>query len=90
MSVWLRTLLSALLALLAGTGAAHELSMAEMQLREVTRGEFLWQWTASEKRAASEVLTPMWPEGCRAEAALLRCGEGGLRHGVRLIPPVGN
>jgi hydrogenase/urease accessory protein HupE len=76
---WLRALLSITFILLAGMAAAHELTMAEMQLREVSRGEFLWQWTASEKRAASEVLTPVWPEDCRATANLLRCGEGGLR-----------
>lgn len=68
-----------LLALLTSTASAHEMSMAEMQLRETTRGEFLWQWTASEKRAASDDLTPVWPAGCRADAAVLRCGEAGLQ-----------
>jgi hydrogenase/urease accessory protein HupE len=54
------------------------MSMAEMQLREMSRGEFLWQWTASEKRAAGDDLVPMWPEGCHAESNVLRCGEAGL------------
>lgn len=62
----------------AGLAQAHEMSIAEMQLRETAPGEFLWQWTASEKRPASEDLTPAWPEGCRAEGAALRCGPGGL------------
>jgi hydrogenase/urease accessory protein HupE len=71
----------------AGVGA-HEMSMAEMQLRETSRGEFLWQWTASEKRAASEDLTPVWPEGCQADAAMLRCGAAGLT-GTLAIDGVG-
>lgn len=73
-------LLVALLVALVGVPAgAHELSMAEMQLREVAPGQFLMQWTASEKRAAAEVLQPDWPEGCRVEGDMLRCGSGGLK-----------
>jgi hypothetical protein len=67
------------LALCSLPAGAHELSMAEMQVREVAPGQFLTQWTASEKRAASEVLHPMWPQGCAAEGEMLRCGEGGLK-----------
>jgi hydrogenase/urease accessory protein HupE len=74
-----RGLLFAMAALLGTAAAAHELSMAEMQLREVARGEFLWQWSAGEKRAPAEELTPQWPEGCRAEQNLLHCGPNGLR-----------
>jgi hydrogenase/urease accessory protein HupE len=79
MSGLLRRLLLAMAALLCTAAAAHELSMAEMQVREVARGEFLWQWTAGEKRAPAEELTPQWPEGCRAEQNLLHCGPNGLR-----------
>jgi hydrogenase/urease accessory protein HupE len=75
----LRLLLLATLALLATAAVAHEMSMAEMELRETTRGEFLWQWAPGEKRPASEDLTPVWPESCRAESNVLRCGDGGLR-----------
>lgn len=78
-------LLSALLAMLALLGPlaatparAHEMSMAEMALRETTQGEFLWHWTARE-RGANDDLRPVWPEGCRTEANLLRCGPGGLQ-----------
>jgi hydrogenase/urease accessory protein HupE len=67
------------LALLCGAAHAHEMSMAEMQLREMSRGEFFWQWTASEKRAPSEVLSPVWPEGCRADSNVLHCGAAGLQ-----------
>jgi hypothetical protein len=81
-------LLLAIVALLCTAASAHELSMAEMDLREVSRGEFLWQWTAGEKRAPAEELTPVWPEGCRAEQNLLRCGAAGLQ-GTLAIEGVG-
>ncbi len=66
------------LVLLSSIASAHEMSMAEMQLREVHRGEFFWQWTASEKRAPAEVLQPVWPEGCQVEGNVLHCGADGL------------
>ena len=75
-------------AMLGSAAFAHEMSMAEMQVRETTRGEFLWQWTASEKRAASDDLTPVWPEGCRGDTNVLHCGEAGLR-GTLAIDGVG-
>nr|WP_316639682.1 HupE/UreJ family protein [uncultured Roseateles sp.] len=88
----LRTWLLSTLALLAGlmstTASAHEMSMAEMQLRETSRGDFIWQWTASEKRAAADVLTPVWPDSCRAEGGALHCGEAGLQ-GTLSIEGVG-
>ncbi|WP_245643377.1 HupE/UreJ family protein [Roseateles chitosanitabidus] len=71
--------MAALMALLPRAAHAHEMSMAEMQVRETAPGEFIWQWTASEKRAADEVLTPQWPEGCKAEGLNLHCGKEGLR-----------
>ena len=75
----LARLLARLLLVLASTGAmAHEMSMAEMELRETRAGEFLWQWTASGSKPASEELTPHWPSGCVEESNLLRCGPGGL------------
>jgi hydrogenase/urease accessory protein HupE len=79
MNAPLRMLLLATLALAASAATAHEMSMAEMELRETSRGEFLWQWTASGNRPASEELTPVWPDGCRAEVNVLRCGEAGMR-----------
>lgn len=75
----LRIVLGAMLVSFAAVAGAHEMSMAEMQLSETSPGEFLWQWMASEKRAASEDLTPIWPEGCRAEDNVLHCGSDGLR-----------
>ncbi len=67
---------------------AHEMSMAEMQLRETAPATFLWQWTASEKRAPDEALEPVWPEGCAADAGMLRCGPDGLA-GTLAIEGVG-
>ncbi|MDH0866795.1 HupE/UreJ family protein [Mitsuaria sp. GD03876] len=62
----------------SGSASAHEMSMAEMQVRETSPGEYLWQWTASEKRAADEVLSPQWPTGCTADGPNLHCGKAGL------------
>ncbi len=84
----IRGVLLALAALLSASAAAHEMTMAEMELRETAPGEFLWQWTASNERPASQDLTPNWPEGCQTSANLLRCGEAGLR-GVLTIDGVG-
>jgi hydrogenase/urease accessory protein HupE len=70
--LWLLALSTALPAF------GHEMSMAEMQLRETRRGEFMWQWMAGEKRPVAQDLTPVWPEGCVADAGMLRCGAQGL------------
>jgi hypothetical protein len=83
---WLKPLLAALLALACTWAAAHEMSMAEMEVRETAKGDFLWHWAASEKPIGND-LVPVWPEGCQADANLLRCGEAGLQgtlavHGV--------
>jgi len=68
------------LALLAGPACAHEMSMAEMEMRQISAGDFLWQWTASGAKPAAQELTPVWPEGCASapETNLLSCGERGL------------
>lgn len=78
MTAWLRRAVLLALALLAGAASAHEMSMAEMELRETATGEFVWQWTAS-NRAASDDLTPVWPSGCRSDGSFLRCGPDGLQ-----------
>jgi hydrogenase/urease accessory protein HupE len=74
----LRALLLAVLALFGGLAAAHEMSMAEMRIRETAPGEFVWQWTAVDERQAGRVLAPVWPPPCAAEAQTLRCGAQGL------------
>ena len=72
MRTWLRALFVAWLAACCGVASAHEMTMAEMQVRETAPGEFLWQWTATNELAPSAKLNPMWPEGCRAEGARRR------------------
>lgn len=79
MSYACRLLLLALLALISTHVAAHEMTMAEMELRETTRGEFLWQWKPGERRPPGEELTAKWPGNCVAEETVLRCGPSGLR-----------
>jgi hydrogenase/urease accessory protein HupE len=78
MNVVMRTVLACLMFGFAGLAVAHEMSMAEMQLRETRPGEFLWQWTASGARPAGDELTPVWPRACSAEPTILRCGDAGL------------
>lgn len=84
----LRMIALVLLVLLSQLATAHEMSMAEMELRETSRGEFFWQWTVNGTRPAAEVLKPVWPDACNAEANVLRCGEAGLR-GTLAIEGVG-
>lgn len=64
----------------AGNASAHEMSMAELDLREFSKGEFSWAWGQSGKggRPLAADLTPRWPEGCVAQEQSLKCGPGGL------------
>jgi hydrogenase/urease accessory protein HupE len=83
-------------ALLVGAAAlvptpvrAHEMSMAEMEVRETSPGEFIWQWSASnDKRPMGDDLTPRWPDRCVAGANTLHCGEAGLQ-GTMTVEGVG-
>lgn len=93
MSHWMRVRFLAaffgalsLLPLLAG---AHEMSMAEMEVREMSRGEFLWQWSATnDKRPSIEDLKPLWPDSCVVDSNVLHCGNEGLK-GTMAIEGVG-
>lgn len=76
------------LMLCAHASSAHEMTMAEMELRETAPGEFYWQWGATERRPPAEEMTIRWPATCRAEANTLRCGAEGLR-GHLIIEGVG-
>ena len=77
-------------ALLAATPArAHEMSMAEMEVRETSPGEFFWQWSAqNDKRPMGDDLTPHWPDGCATGPNVLHCGRGGLK-GTMSVDGVG-
>jgi hydrogenase/urease accessory protein HupE len=72
------------LALFSCNANAHEMSMAEMELRETAQGEFMWLWSASndKQRTVSQDLRPHWPAHCVAEKNTLRCGEAGLKGGL--------
>jgi len=78
--LWLATLLALMAALFAAPARAHEMTMAEMDVRETAAGEFLWQWSASnDKRPMGNDLTPHWPDSCKADATFLHCGSAGLK-----------
>jgi hydrogenase/urease accessory protein HupE len=73
-------LLCALALLLPRAGHAHEMTMAEMEVRETSPGEFVWLWSATnDKRPMGDDLVPSWPERCRTEPNLLHCGPEGLK-----------
>lgn len=58
---------------------AHEMTMAEMTLREVAPGQFVWSWGAPGKgRPIADDLTPIWPDGCQADTQTIQCGSKGL------------
>ncbi|HUQ10345.1 MAG TPA: HupE/UreJ family protein [Steroidobacteraceae bacterium] len=84
-----RVLVCLALALLARGAAAHEMSMAEMEVRETRTGEFLWLWTASGAKPAGDVLTVHWPENCVVDPSIMRCGAQGL-HGELTVDGIGN
>jgi hydrogenase/urease accessory protein HupE len=88
MSRILRFVALAALVLLSNATFAHEMTMAEIELRETAPGEFLWQWTASGNLPPGDELTPVWPQGCQSAAGVLRCGSAGLR-GTLAIEGVG-
>jgi hypothetical protein len=59
---------------------AHEMTMAEMEVRETSPGEFFWQWSASnDKRPMGNDLIPRWPESCEAGPNVVHCGGQGLK-----------
>jgi hydrogenase/urease accessory protein HupE len=70
----------AVILLVSGAGAcAHEMTMADLSIREVAPKEFVWAWGVPGKNTPiSQDLTPVWPEGCIGDAKTVRCGERGL------------
>jgi len=87
--LWLAVMLGIAGASWAGPARAHEMSMAEMEVRETSPGEFLWQWSASnDKRPMGDDLVPHWPESCTADPNLLHCGKAGLK-GILSMDGVG-
>jgi hydrogenase/urease accessory protein HupE len=70
--------------LISGAARAHEMTLAELDLRETSPGQFILQWGVGERRAPSEEITVRWPSECRAEDALLSCGAEGLSGAVSM------
>jgi hydrogenase/urease accessory protein HupE len=77
-------LLALLLGLFLVPVQAHELTMAEIEVREVGAGDFLWQWTASGNVPAGQELSVTWPTGCVAQESVLHCGKEGLKGEIRI------
>jgi hydrogenase/urease accessory protein HupE len=76
----LQRLAFSVILLLSGAGAcAHEMTMADLTMREVAPKEFVWAWGIPGKNTPiSQDLTPSWPDGCVGDAKTVRCGERGL------------
>lgn len=67
-------LVLALGALWPTLASAHELSLAELRLRETAPGSFLWNWGAGGLgKTPADELRVMWPSGCTAEGDQLLC-----------------
>jgi len=74
-----RAVLSVVLLVSGAQAYAHEMTMADLTMREVTPKEFVWAWGVPGKNIPiSQDLTPAWPEGCVGDAKTVRCGERGL------------
>lgn len=78
----LRALLQAVVALglwLPAVAPAHELSLAELRLRELAPGQFLWNWgVGGLGRPPQDELVLTWPDGCSTDGDRLTC-RGGLK-----------
>ena len=86
---WLTSLLVVFAVLSAAPARAHEMTMAEMEVRETTAGEFMWQWSASnDKRPMGDDLKPHWPAACTGDANFVHCGKEGMK-GTLSIEGVG-
>ena len=76
---WLGAIFLLTLSLWISAPIAHEMSLAELEMRELSKGEFVWNWGASGKdRPISEDLIPVWPESCVADGQSLKCPPNGM------------
>lgn len=81
----LRDPLTALLGLIlfctlpAASVSAHELGLAQLDLREVEQNQFVWRWARGEGGGRpSSGLAPRWPQGCAVDGQALHCSDRGL------------
>src|ERR1044072_3162031 len=81
----LRVVLVAALILPSNSALAHEMTMAEMELRETAPGQFMWQWTGVGHGPPRQEVSPHKRQGGRADvgavagagpvdAGSVRCG----------------
>ncbi|MBR0566856.1 HupE/UreJ family protein [Azoarcus sp. L1K30] len=70
--------LVALIALASSPAYSHELSMAELEVRETAAGTFVTTWLASGNVPPGQELTPIWPKGCSSQDEQVQCGSGGM------------
>ncbi len=69
---------------------AHEMTLAEVTMREVTPGQFVWSWGLPGKnKPIAQDLTIVWPEGCVGDERAVRCGTKRLA-GTLAIQGVGD
>ena len=74
-----RAVFAVVLMVCGAAACAHEMTMADLSMREVSPKEFVWAWgTPGKNTPISQDLTPVWPEACVADAKTVRCGERGL------------
>jgi hypothetical protein len=76
---WFVALASSLILLLqAGSAGAHEMTTAEMRMREMASGQLLWSWgVPAQGKPIDAELTVQWPEGCSSSAdRVLSCANG--------------
>ena len=69
------------LGLWVGAATPHEMSMAELDMRETAKGQFIWSWGQSgTNQPIAADLTPQWPEGCvvSSEELSLKCPAAGM------------
>jgi hypothetical protein len=71
--------LAILLLALPSFARAHEMTMAELELRELSKGQFVVSWGQSGTgRPIAEDLAFQWPQSCVAEEQSLKCGDQGM------------
>jgi len=87
--LFLSASLGVAMALLSNHIDAHEMTMAEMDVRETSPGDFAWMWSAqNDKRPMGDDLRPVWPAHCTTDQSLLHCGDRGLK-GTLAVEGVG-
>jgi hydrogenase/urease accessory protein HupE len=86
----MRAVFAVILLVCGAAACAHEMTMADLTLREVAPKEFVWAWGIPGKNTPiADELTPVWPDGCVGDTKTVRCGERGLA-GTLSVKGIGN